>query len=74
MISRHYLLKKNSQRPAGLRLFVDQELIPATIDLAGNIETAIERVAVRVRHQPLLVLGAAFGLGVAASLLPLRRR
>jgi hypothetical protein len=73
MVGRHYLLETRS-RPGGLKIYVDQRLIPAAIDIAGGVESAAERVAVRVRRLPLLMVGAAFGFGLIAAQVRLRGR
>ena len=71
MVSKSYMLEKK-RPPSELRLVIDQRLIPAAIDVAGAIEAALERVAVRARQQPATAVGAA--LTGAATLAIVTRR
>ncbi|WP_250265916.1 hypothetical protein [Rhodovastum atsumiense] len=61
-----YLLDKPSP-PSQPKLFFDQRVIPAAIDAAGAVEAVLERLAVRTRQRPVMVLGMAMGAGFLVS-------
>jgi hypothetical protein len=44
--------------------FIDEDVVPALIDLAAGLETAGQFLAVAARRYPLTMLALAFGAGV----------
>jgi len=68
MVSRKYLLDI-PPRPSKPRAFFVQRLLPKLIDLAGCLESGLERVAIRTRRRPIPGLGLALGVGIVLSLL-----
>jgi hypothetical protein len=59
--------------PAELKRYFNQRVIPIVIDVAGHVESALERLAVQTRRQPTLVLGLALSAGFLLSALAGRR-
>jgi len=66
MIKPRYLTHKPAP-PAAPKRILDQVIVPALIDTAGALETAVERWAVRVRQSPGPSLGIAIGAGLLLS-------
>jgi hypothetical protein len=50
--------------PASVMSFIDEDVVPALIDLAAGLETAGQFLAVAARRYPLTMLALAFGAGV----------
>ncbi len=73
MVGREYLLHKPAP-PSSAKVVFDQRVVPAMIDMAGAVEAVLERLAVRTRSAPGPVLATAFSLGLALSLVAVRRR
>ena len=73
MIDRDYLLKKESG-PSALKVFFNQKVVPAAINLAGAVEGILEQVAIQVRRKPMPALAAALGTGTLITLLAVPRR
>jgi hypothetical protein len=73
MVSHRYLLEKQP-RPGALKVAVDQQVIPFLINIAGDIEGVLERVARRTRAAPRASTLGALSLGILlAGLIPRRR-
>ena len=75
IVSRDYLLKKPSG-PSVPKLFFDTRVVPLAANIAGELEVALDRAAVRMGVRPALILAGAtglIGLGVL-GLLRARRR
>lgn len=70
MVSRSYM-EAQRPRPTSLKRFVDQQVMPAAIDLAGGMEAGLERLATTVRQRPATVLAASVALGAAVPFLML---
>ena len=66
MVTDSYLLDKRPP-PASVRSFIDEDVIPAMIDLAAGVETASEFLAVAARRYPLTMLAFAFGAGILTT-------
>ncbi len=71
MVSKSYMLAKKSP-PSELRLVLDQQVIPAAINVAGAVEGLLERVAVRTRKRPATAVGAALTTAMLFSMLTRR--
>jgi hypothetical protein len=56
MVARAYMLERKAP-PRSVKLAVDQVLIPAAIDAAGQIEAVAEYVSKSVKQRPWFVLG-----------------
>jgi ElaB/YqjD/DUF883 family membrane-anchored ribosome-binding protein len=63
MVTRAYLLDRKSP-PRSVKLTVDQVLIPAAIDAAGQIEAVAEYVSNTVKARPWTVLGIVAGVAL----------
>jgi hypothetical protein len=63
MVNDSYMLDKRPP-PASVKSFIDEDVIPALIDLAAGLETASEFLAVAARRYPLTMLAVAFGAGI----------
>jgi hypothetical protein len=63
MVNQSYMLDKRPP-PASVKSFIDEDVIPALIDLAAGVETAGEFLAVAARRYPLTMLAVAFGAGI----------
>ena len=74
MVSRTYLLAKDGPPSSPPKIFLDQTIVPALINAAGEGEAMLERLAVRTRAAPIPAVAAAFGVGVFLSILLMRRR
>jgi hypothetical protein len=61
-----YLLAKAGP-PSGLQRWFGHEVVPTVIDGAASVEAVLERVAVRTRRQPAMMVGLAFGAGLLLS-------
>ena len=73
MVSSAYLVDKPNG-PSSAKVILDQMIIPALIDIAGDMEAMLERLSTRTRSAPGVALGTAFGLGVIVSLALRSRR
>lgn len=71
MVGKSYMLASKAA-PSGLRLAIDQRVIPAAIDLAGAVEGVLERAVVRTRQQPATAVGAALATTVLLGMLTRR--
>jgi hypothetical protein len=49
--------------PNALKRFLDHDILPASIDAAGEAELILERFSASARERPILFLAGAFGLG-----------
>jgi hypothetical protein len=63
MVTDSYMLNKRPP-PASVKSFIDEDVIPALIDLTAGVEAAAEFLAVAARRYPLTMLALAFGAGV----------
>lgn len=71
MVSKSYMTEKKSA-PSGVQVFIDQQVIPVGINMAGAVEGLLERVAVRARKQPATAVGAAFTVAMLLSMVTRR--
>lgn len=60
-VGRDYLLKKPSG-PSAPKLFVDTQLVPLAVNIAGELEVALDRASTRTGVRPGVILAvvAAF--------------
>jgi hypothetical protein len=61
IVGRDYLLKK----PTGLsapKMFLDTQVVPLAANIAGGLEVALDRAAVRTGVRPALILVGATGI------------
>ncbi len=63
-VGRDYLMKQPS-RPSGPKLFLDTQVVPRAVNVAGSLEVALDRAAVRTGLRPSVILTG----GAAATLL-----
>ncbi len=63
MVTDSYMLNKRPPS-ASVKSFIDEDVIPALIDLTAGVEAAAEFLAVAARRYPLTMLAVAFGAGV----------
>jgi hypothetical protein len=61
VIGRDYLLKK-PHGPSAPKLFLDTRVIPAAVNIAGGLEVALDRAAVRTGIRPAVILLGMAGL------------
>ncbi len=73
MVSPTYPLHKPDS-PSAVKVFLDQDVLPALINAAGEVESVMERIAVSTRANPQILLGLAFGFGAVLSFLFRRAR
>jgi len=66
MVSSHYLLRK-TEAPSGLKQFLDQRVIPATIDGAACVDMALVNASQRIRQNPVMAIGLALGIGASLA-------
>ena len=59
--------------PPPLKQWIDRRLVPAAIDMAALVESAVELVAVQTRARPHAALLGAAGLGALLCRLAVRR-
>lgn len=73
MVNSTYMLARPAP-PSPPKLFLDQQVIPALIDLAGAVEAGLERVATWTRCAPVPSVAAAFTAGILFAWFAARRR
>jgi threonine dehydrogenase-like Zn-dependent dehydrogenase len=61
VIGRDYLLKKPSG-PSAPKLFLDTQVVPLVANIAGGLEVALDRAAVRTGIRPAVIVAGATGL------------
>jgi hypothetical protein len=61
IIGRDYLLKK-PHGPSAPKLFLDTRVIPAAVNIAGGLEVALDRAAVRTGIRPAVILLSVAGM------------
>jgi hypothetical protein len=61
VIGRDYLLKKPSG-PSAPKLFLDTQVVPLVANIAGGLEVALDRAAVRTGVRPAIILAGVTGL------------
>lgn len=61
IIGRDYLLKKPS-RPSAPKLFLDTQVVPRAVNLAGGLEGILDRASVRTGVRPAVILAGVAGL------------
>lgn len=74
-VGRDYLMKKPSG-PSSPKLFLDTQVVPAAVNMAGSLEVALDGAARRVGVRPsVLVAGGAalLSLAVLRAVRPRRR-
>ncbi|MCJ2087456.1 hypothetical protein MKK88_15910 [Methylobacterium sp. E-005] len=72
-IGRDYLLKKPG-RPSAPKLFLDTQVVPVAVNVAGGLEVAVDRAARRLGVRPAVILAGAVGLASLSVLLARRSR
>lgn len=72
-IGRDYLMKQPS-RPSAPKLFLDTRIIPAAVNVAGSLEVALDRAAMRTRLRPVVILTGGVVAGAFAALSLWRKR
>ena len=65
VVGRDYMLKKPAG-PSAPKLFLDTQVVPRAVNLAGGLEVALDRASARTGIRPMLILAGAAG---AASLM-----
>lgn len=61
MVGREYLLEK-PPRPSVPKQFLDNQIIPLGVNIAGSIEVAVDRAADRLGVRPSVIVVGALGL------------
>jgi hypothetical protein len=61
IIGRDYMLRKPSG-PSAPKLFLDTQVVPVAVNIAGSLEVALDRAARRTGVRPALILAGATGL------------
>ena len=64
MVGRSYMTAARS-RPSAAKRYLDQVLIPAAIDVAGEVECGLQGVGRAVRQRPVMMLAGGVLLGAA---------
>ena len=72
-VGRDYLLKK-PRRPSAPKVFVDTQIVPLAVNVAGGLEVAVDRTAGRLGVRPAAVLAGAIGLAALSCVVLLRGR
>lgn len=62
VVSRDYMLKQPSG-PSAPKLFLDTKVIPATVNVLGAVEVALDRASTRTGVGTARLLAGAAGLG-----------
>lgn len=73
VIGRDYLLKKPG-RPSAPKLFLDTQVVPLAVNIAGGLEVALDRASVRTGIRPAVILAGATGVVCFALFRLLRSR
>ena len=60
IIGRDYLLKKPSG-PSAPKFFLDTQVIPRAVNLAGGLEGVLDRASVRTGVRPAVILAGVAG-------------
>ncbi len=61
IIGRDYLLKKPSA-PSKPKLFLDTQVVPLVVNMAGGLEVALDRASERTGIRPSVILGGIASL------------
>ena len=70
-VTRDYLLKKPS-RPPPIKVLFDTSVVPFAVNVAGGLEVALDRLAVRMGWRPRYVVGGIAALAAFAALRTVR--
>ena len=73
VIGRDYLLEKPSG-PSAPKLFLDTQVVPLAVNIAGGLEVALDRAAARTGLRPAVILTGVVGLASLALVRVLRGR
>ncbi|BAU92202.1 hypothetical protein MPPM_3597 [Methylorubrum populi] len=73
IIGRDYLLKKPSG-PSAPKFFLDTQVVPFATNIAGSLEVALDRAAIRTGIRPAVLLAGMAGLTSFALFHLLRQR
>ena len=60
IIGRDYLLKKPAG-PSAPKLFLDTQIVPLVVNMAGAVETALDRASARSGVRPGVILAGITG-------------
>ena len=60
-IGRDYLLKKPAG-PSAPKLFLDTQVVPAVVNMAGGLEVALDRASARTGLRPAVILAGVTGV------------
>lgn len=72
-VGRDYLMKQPS-RPSAPKVFLDTRIIPAAVNVAGSVEVALDRAAMRTGLRPVVILTGVTVAGVLAVVTLWRKR
>jgi hypothetical protein len=61
VIGRDYLLKKPAG-PSAPKLFLDTQVVPLAVNIAGGLEVALDRASVRTGIRPAVILTGVTGV------------
>lgn len=73
VIGRDYLLKK-PVRPSAPKMFLDTRVVPLAVNIAGELEVALDRASVRTGIRPAVILTSVTGVVFLALFRVLRSR
>jgi hypothetical protein len=72
-VGRDYMLKKPGG-PSAPKLFLDTQVVPLAVNLAGRLEVALDRASARTGVRPSVILAGVTGALSLALLRLMRRR
>ncbi len=72
VVGRDYMLKRPAG-PSAPKLFLDTRVVPLAVDMAGGLEVALDRAAVRTGVRPAAILGGLTSM-LSLTLVYLLRR
>jgi hypothetical protein len=72
-VGRDYLMKQPSH-PSAPKVFFDTRIIPGAVNVAGSVEVALDRAAMRTGLRPVVILAGAAMAGALAVVSLWRKR
>jgi len=60
MIGRDYMLEKPAG-PSAPKLFLDTQVVPLAVNIAGGLEVALDRASMRTGIRPAIILAGVTG-------------
>ena len=72
VVGRDYMLKKTTG-PSAPKLFLDTQVVPLAVNVAGGVEVALEGLSRRTGIRPSVILAGLAGLVTVAALFGFRQ-